>query len=200
MTHIRSSGVASWLIAVCVLMCSASDALALKYVIPYPKEKRDAARFKVTEEKDGTLEFEVTIDEKKLGQQVVDFEISAYAKSERGQRRGVTFSAKTTRTKDGQLLARFAMDRELSALATAEFAVAPFPGEGKDVPGGTFLAFQLRDFVDLSPEVKLHADAESLTPETRKRIADYERAYREQTRVGSEKNSAPKVRPVPRNE
>lgn len=200
MTGASNHACVKWIVAVAVLACGASDALAFKYVIPYPKDKREAVQFKVTEEKDGTLEFEVVIDEKKLGQQVVDFEVSAYAKSETGKRRGVTFSTKTTRMKDGKLFARFVLDRELATRVDAEFAVAPFPGDGKDVPGGTFYAFRLCDFVDFSPAGKLSPDADQLSPETRLRVAYYEHAYLEQTRAGAGKNPTPKVRPIPRKE
>ncbi|MFO1066665.1 MAG: hypothetical protein U0892_22625 [Pirellulales bacterium] len=183
-----------------VLACGASDALALKYVVPYPKDKRGAVEFKVTEEKDGTLEFEVVIDEKKLGEQLVNFEVSAYTKSANGKRIGTNFSTKTMPTKDGKLFTRFTLDRELASRESAEFAITPFPGDGKDVPGGTFYSFHLQDFVDFMQVAKLNPDAGQFAPDVQHRIADYERAYQEQTRIGSEKNFVPKVRPVQRSE
>lgn len=192
--------VVMWIVAFAVLVGSASEALALKYVIPYPKDKWDAVQFKVTEENDGMLEFEVVIDEKKLGKQVVNFEIMAYSKSETGKRIGVTFSTQMYPMKEGVRITRFSLDRELAARASAEFAVAPFPGEGRDVPGGTFLAFRLRDFVDFSRDGELTSGADQLTPEDQRRVTNYEKAHREQTRVGSEKNPLPKVRPIPREE
>ncbi|MFO1045000.1 MAG: hypothetical protein U0941_24765 [Planctomycetaceae bacterium] len=200
MTGVSRRACVKWIVALTVLACGASDVLALKYVVPYPKDKRGAVEFKVTEENDGTLEFEVVIDEKKIGEQVVNFEVSAYTKSENGKRIGVNFSTRTTPLKDGKLFTRFTLDRELASRASAEFALTPFPGDGKGVPGGTFYAFQLRDFVDFSPEPKVNPEAGQFAPDVRRRIANYERAYQEQTRVASEKDLIPRVRPIRRSE
>ena len=74
----------------------------MKYVILYPKDRHDAMTFVVYERKDGTFEFRVIVDEKKLGQQVTGFLLEAHPKTEKGRApRCVEFSAALPRDKEG---------------------------------------------------------------------------------------------------
>jgi hypothetical protein len=190
MIHLRGLGPAKWLIAACVPVLYTSDALALKYVIPYPKDKRDAMTFVVIEKKDGTFEFRVILDEQKLGQQVPGFLVTAYPKPDKGRAaRGVEFSAALMRDKAGKLHATFVLDRELAFLARGELAVAPFPGDGKEVPGGTFLAFRFSDFVDYGPD--------GVRPEDLEKFTGPGRFQDPKDAKSSPKDLPQKVRPIP---
>ncbi len=134
------------------LICS-SEAFALKYVIPFPSNKREAMTFVVHERKNGSFHFRVILDEKKLGSQVPGFVLMAYPKRQEGQAaRGVEFTAALMRDKDGKLHATFVLDKELAYVGYVELAVAPLPPETREVPGGTFYAFKISDFVEFGPD------------------------------------------------
>ncbi len=69
------------------------SAVALKYVIPFPSNKREAMTFVVHEKKNGFFHFRMILDEKKLGSQVPGFMVMAYPKQPEGQAaRGVEAS------------------------------------------------------------------------------------------------------------
>lgn len=194
MTSTHSFGKAMGAITTLLLVLSCgSQAFALKYVVPYPNEKRDAITFVVHEKKNGSFEFRVIVDEKKLGQQVPGFLIMAVPKPEEDQAaRGVEFSAALLRDREGKLHATFVLDKELAYIAYGELAVAPFPGDGKEAPGGTFYAFKFRDFVDFGPDavsdVELQRRIEELSGTGRIQSSDAS---------GSAKELLPeKVRPI----
>lgn len=153
MIRILNFGAAKWTITALFVVLSSSQAFALKYVIPYPNDKREAMTFVVQEKKNGTFHFRVILDEKKLGSLVPGFHVMAYPKPQDGQAtRGVEFSAALLRDKEGKLHATFVLDRDLAWVAHVELAVAPLPPETRDVPGGTFYAFRISDFVEFGPE------------------------------------------------
>ena len=153
MSHIRSAGVAKRTIAALFVVLSSSEAFALKYVIPYPNDKRDAMTFAVHEKKNGSFHFRVILDEKKLGSRVAGFQVMAYPKPREGHAaRGVEFSAALLRDRDGRLHVTFVLDKELAYVGYIELAVAPLPPETRELPGGTFYAFRISDFVEFGPE------------------------------------------------
>ena len=159
MRHIRSLGTAQWTIATLLVVLCSSEAFAFKYVIPYPNDKRDAMTFVVHEKKDGFFRFRVILDEKKLGSQVPGFHVMAKTRRKEGQAaRGVEFSAALRPDKDGRLHATFELDKELAWIGYIELAVAPLPPETREVPGGTFYAFKISDFVEFGPEAISEAD------------------------------------------
>ena len=159
MRNARDFGAAKWAIAALVVVLCSSEALALKYVIPYPSEKRDAMTFVVHEKKNGSFHFRVILDEKKLGSQVPGFQVMAYPTRQEGQAaRGVEFTSALLRDKDGKLHATFVLDKELAYVGYVELAVAPLPPETREVPGGTFYAFKIGDFVEFGPEAISEAE------------------------------------------
>jgi hypothetical protein len=148
--------------------------------------------FVVYDNKDGTFDFRVILDEKKLGSQVAGFLLEAYPRPEKGQaRRGVEFSAALLRDKNGKL-ATFVLDKQLALVARAELAVAPFPGDGRDVPGGTFLAFKFSDFVDYGLDALRQEDIE--------KFSGTGRFQDSQKSKSSPKDLHQKVRPIPQKD
>jgi hypothetical protein len=108
--------------------------------------------------------------------------------------RGVEFTAALLRDKDGKLHATFVLDKELALVGYVELAVAPLPPETREVPGGTFYAFKIKDFVEFGPEAISEA-------EMQRRIEDLSRTGRFQNGKDSfpsvNKVFPEKVRPIP---
>jgi hypothetical protein len=93
------------------------------------------------------------------------------------------------RDKAGKLHATFVLDRELAFIARGELAVAPFPGDGREVPGGTFLAFKFSDFVDYG--------VDALRPEDIEKFSGPGRFQDSKKSKSSPKDLPQKVRPIP---
>ena len=103
--------------------------------------------------------------------------------------RGVEFSAALVRDKAGKLHATFVLDKQLAFIAHGELAVAPFPGDGKEVPGGTFLAFRFSDFVDYG--------LDGVRPEDLEKFSGPGRFQDSKESKFSPKDLPQKVRPIP---
>ncbi len=156
----RNSGVAklAFIALLLTLICS-SEVYALKYVMPYPSNKREAMAFVVHEKKNGFFHFRVILDEKKLGSQVPRFIVMAYPRRQEGQAaRGAEFTSALFRDKDGKLHATFVLDKELAYVGYVELAVVPLPPETREVPGGTSYSFKISDFVEFGPETISEAE------------------------------------------
>jgi hypothetical protein len=94
----------------------------------------------------------------------------------------------------GGILASFVLDKELACSAYVELAIAPLPPETREVPGGTFYAFRISDFVEFGPDLTSEV-------EMQRRIEELSRTGRFQngkTPHSSVKQVLPdKVRPIP---
>lgn len=156
----RNSGMVKLaVIALLLALICSSEVYALKCVIPFPSNKREAITFVVHEKKNGVFHFRVILDEKKLGSQVPGFMVMASPKRQEGQAaRGVEFTSALMRDKDGKLHTTFVLDKELAYVGYVELAVAPLPPETREVPGGTFYAFKISDFVEFGPEAISEAE------------------------------------------
>lgn len=159
----RNSGMVKMaVIALLLALTYSSEAFALKYVIPFPSNKREAMAFVVHEKKSGVFHFRLIIDEKKLGSQVPGFMVMAYPTPREGQpARGVEFTSALFRDQNGKLHATFVLDKELAYVGYVELAVAPLPPETREVPGGTFYAFKIGDFVEFGPDAISEAEMQS---------------------------------------
>lgn len=70
----------------------------------------------------------------------------------------------------------------------------------EDYLGGSVYELQMRDVVDVSAKVQLDSGVRRFGPETRRRIAEYERGSREQMQPWSAKAPAPEAAPIPQKE
>lgn len=106
----------------------------------------------------------------------------------------LTTSLSVDRSKPGRVAFNFTADSGQLDKITLELWAQ------EDYLGGSVYELQMSDVVDVSAKAQLDSNVRRFGPETRRRIAEYERASREQMQPQSAKAPAPDVRPIPRKE